>query len=219
MSSPVKSRLSLCEIAMRLNRLSLNHGATGNCSIREGNGFLITPSGISNDDLKENQIVMLGMDGSPHQQQINALLPSSEWRFHRDIYAHRPEVQAIIHTHSVHACALSVLGKKIPPFHYMIAVAGGKYIHCADYAMFGTQQLSDNIINALGTQKACLLANHGVVAVGKNLQEACDIAEEVEHLSHMYLQARIVGEPNVLSDKEMDEVLDRFRSYGRWEKE
>ena len=101
----------------------------------------------------------------------------------------------------------------------MIAVTGGKYIHCADYAMFGTQQLSDNIINALGKQKACLLANHGVVTVGKNLQEACDIAEEVEHLSHMYLQARIVGEPKVLSDKEMDEVLDRFRSYGRWEKE
>tara|TARA_B110000305_G_scaffold113100_2_gene127289 strand:- start:2635 stop:3294 length:660 start_codon:yes stop_codon:yes gene_type:complete len=219
MSSKENAKLSLCKTSTKLNKLSLNHGATGNCSIREVAGFLITPSGINNEHLNEGHIIKVAMDGTPEKNQSNQLSPSSEWRFHRDIYVHRPDVQAIVHTHSIHASTLSVLGKPIPPFHYMIAVTGGKQINCADYAMFGTQKLSDNIISALGIHKACLLSNHGLVAVGKDLQEAFDIAEEVEHLSQMYIQAKIIGEPNLLSDKEMDEVLGRFKSYGRWEKE
>jgi len=145
--------------------------------------------------------------------------PSSEWQFHQAILEKYPEINAVVHTHSVFASTLSVLGQDIPAFHYMIAVAGGDSIRCAPYAMFGTKELSDNILKAIQDRKACLLSNHGLVAVGKDLNEAFNIAEEVEHLSRLFVEAKKIGEPLLLSDRQMAEVIDRFNSYSRWVKD
>ena len=217
MSNEMNSKQILCDAIIKLNTLGLNHGATGNCSIRKEEGFLISPSGISNDSLKSEHIVLMKMDGTLVNPK--KLQPSSEWLFHRDIFTSRKDVNAVVHTHSVYASALSVLGAAIPQFHYMIAVTGGKEIPCAQYAMFGTQELSDNILKSLGKQKACLMSNHGLITVGTDLKEAVDIAEEVEHLSKMYVIANMPRKPHLLSDKEMDDVLKRFQSYGVWKKD
>ena len=217
MSNEMNSKQILCDAIIKLNSLGLNHGATGNCSIRKEEGFIISPSGISNDSLKPEHIVLMKMDGTLVNQK--KLQPSSEWLFHRDIFTSRKDVNAVVHTHSVYASALSVLGAAIPQFHYMIAVTGGKEIPCAQYAMFGTQELSDNILKSLGKQKACLMSNHGLITVGTDLKEAVDIAEEVEHLSKMYVKANMPRKPHLLSDKEMDDVLKRFQSYGVWKKD
>ena len=217
MNDEMNSKQILCDAIIKLNTLGLNHGATGNCSIRNEGGFLISPSGISNDSLKPEHIVLMKMDGT--FVNTKKLQPSSEWRFHRDIFVNRKDVHAVVHTHSVYASALSILGGAIPQFHYMIAVTGGKEIPCAQYAMFGTQELSDNILKSLGKQKACLMSNHGLITVGKNLKEAVDIAEEVECLSKMYVKANMPRKPHLLSDKEMDDVLKRFKSYGGWKKD
>ena len=217
MSNEMNSKQILCDAIIKLNTLGLNHGATGNCSIRKEDGFLISPSGISNDSLKSEHIVSMKMDGTLVNPK--KLQPSSEWRFHRDIFTSRKDVNAVVHTHSVYASALSVLGAAIPQFHYMIAVTGGKEIPCAQYAMFGTQELSENILKSLGKQKACLMSNHGLITVGNDLKEAVDIAEEVEHLSKMYVVANMPRKPHLLSDEEMDDVLKRFQSYGVWKKD
>ena len=217
MTEEMKIRQSLCEAIIKLNTLGLNHGATGNCSLRKEEGLLISPSGMNNEVLKPEHIVEISMDGI--SSKLNKYEPSSEWRFHRDIFKHREDISAIVHTHSVYASALSVLGKAIPQFHYMIAVTGGKEIPCAQYAMFGSQELSDNIIVSLGGQKACLMSNHGLITVGSNLKEAVDIAVEVEHLAQVYTQAKLHGEPKLLTDSEMDQVLKRFKSYGSWKKD
>ena len=217
MNNETNSKQILCDAIIKLNTLGLNHGATGNCSIRKEEGFLISPSGISNDSLKSEHIVLMRMDGTLVNPK--KLQPSSEWLFHRDIFTSRKDVNAVVHTHSVYASALSVLGAAIPQFHYMIAVTGGKEIPCAQYAMFGTQELSDNILKSLGKQKACLMSNHGLITVGTDLKEAVDIAEEVEHLSKMYVKANMPRKPHLLSDKEMDDVLKRFQSYGVWKKD
>ena len=217
MSNEMNSKQILCDAIIKLNTLGLNHGSTGNCSIRKEEGFLISPSGIRNDSLKSEHIVLMKMDGtlvSPKKLQ-----PSSEWLFHRDIFTSRKDVNAVVHTHSVYASALSVLGAAIPQFHYMIAVTGGKEIPCAQYAMFGTQELSNIILKSLGKQKACLMSNHGLITVGNDLKEAVDIAEEVEHLSKMYVIANMPRKPHLLSDEEMDDVLKRFQSYGVWKKD
>ena len=217
MSNEMNSKQILCDAIIKLNNLGLNHGATGNCSIRKEEGFIISPSGISNDSLKPEHIVLMKMDGTLVNPK--KLQPSSEWLFHRDIFTSRKDVNAVVHTHSVYASALSVLGAAIPQFHYMIAVTGGKEIPCAQYAMFGTQELSNNILKSLGKQKACLMSNHGLITVGTDLKEAVDIAEEVEHLSKMYVKANMPRKPHLLSDKEMDDVLKRFQSYGVWKKD
>ena len=217
MSNEMNSKQILCDAIIKLNTLGLNHGSTGNCSIRKEEGFLISPSGIRNDSLKSEHIVLMKMDGTLVNPK--KLQPSSEWLFHRDIFTSRKDVNAIVHTHSVYASALSVLGAAIPQFHYMIAVTGGKEIPCAQYAMFGTQELSDNILKSLGKQKACLMSNHGLITVGTDLKEAVDIAEEVEHLSKMYVIANMPRKPHLLSDEEMDDVLKRFQSYGVWKKD
>ena len=209
---------SLVQTALHLERAGLNHGATGNCSCRDGNTFLITPSGIETQNLSEDKIVRMNFSGDI-VDSISNLQPSSEWRFHQDIMSQRKEVGAVVHTHSIYASTVSLFGNELPPFHYMIAVAGGDSVRCAPYAMFGTQELSDNIINALIDRKACLIANHGLVAIGDNLKEALQIAEEIEHLSQLYIEARKLGEPNLLSKKQMSEVIERFQTYSQWTKD
>ena len=174
-------------------------------------GFLITPTGVPYAQTVPEQIVAMTLGGEAR----GTLRPSSEWRFHRDIYAARAEVQAIVHAHAPFATSLACLHRGIPPFHYMVAVAGGKDIRCAPYATFGTQELSDCALEALDGRRACLLANHGMIAIGPSLEQALALAVEVEMLAEMYWRALQIGEPVQLSDGEMDAVLEKFRTYGQ----
>jgi L-fuculose-phosphate aldolase len=189
----------------RLNRIS-----SGNVSARFGTGFWITPSGVPSAEVRPEQVVWVDRDG----RWSGELKPSSEWRFHRDLYVARPEVGAVVHVHSPFAVSLACLRRAIPPFNYMIAAAGGKTIPCADYATFGTQALSDNILAAMGNLRACLMANHGQVTVGRDLQQALAVAIEVEALCEQFWRASQLGEPVLLTDAEMDEALAAFADYG-----
>ena len=204
-------RAALAETARQSARQGLNPGSSGNVSVRLSEGFLVTPSGLPNDTLQAGQMVAVDMEGRPSGN----LKPSSEWRIHRDIYRARPEAHAVVHAHSPYAVSLACLRRDIPPFHYMIAAAGGKDIRCAGYATFGTQPLSDNVLAALQDRRACLMANHGLVAVGASLDAALSLAMEVEELCAQYWRASLMGEPVLLDDAEMDEVLERFRHYGQ----
>ena len=198
-----------------MNAAGINRGKSGNVSARwrDGtfDGFLITPTGVPYDETAPGQIVAMTLGGEAR----GALLPSSEWRFHRDVYVARTDAQAIVHTHAPFATSLACLHRGIPAFHYMVAVAGGKDIRCAPYATFGTQDLSDRAVAALEGRDACLLANHGMIAIGASLAKALALAVEVETLAEMYWRALQVGEPVLLSDAEMDVVLEKFRTYGQ----
>lgn len=198
-------------VCREMNRLGINQGTSGNVSARVPDGFLITPSGLGYDNMTAEQIVEMDLDGGYRGD----LLPSSEWRMHQAIYAGRPEAQAVLHAHPTHATALSSLRESIPAFHYMVGVAGGIDIRCADYATFGTQALSDHMLAALRDRSACLLANHGMICFATTLEKVLGLAVEVESLSRQYLEARHVGEPVVLSAAQMDEVLQRFQTYGK----
>jgi len=204
-------RAALAETARRSARQGLNPGSSGNVSVRLSGGFLVTPSGLPNDTLQAGQMIAVDMEG----RSSGSLKPSSEWRIHRDIYRARPEVHAVVHAHSPYAVSLACLRRDIPSFHYMVAAAGGTDIRCAGYATFGTQALSDNVLAALQDRRACLMANHGLVAVGASLDAALSLAMEVEELCAQYWRASLMGEPVLLDDAEMDEVLERFRHYGQ----
>jgi L-fuculose-phosphate aldolase len=204
-------REEIIATALEMNARGLNRGKSGNVSARVDDGFLVTPSGLAYETTRADDIVAMTLDG----ESRGARPPSSEWRFHRDIYARRPEVAAIVHAHSPFATTLACLGRDIPAFHYMVAVAGGKDIRCAAYATFGTQQLSDHALSALDRRKACLLANHGMIALGESLADALALAVEVEALAEQYWRALQIAPPNLLSDAEMDVVLQKFATYGR----
>lgn len=189
----------------------LNRGSSGNVSARFAEGFLITPSGLPSDRVEANQIVFVGTDG----QWEGVLKPSSEWRFHRDIYAARPEINAIVHVHSTFAVSLACLRRGLPAFHYMIAAAGGTDIRCSDYATFGTQGLSDAVLTALDGRRACLMANHGQVATGRDLNHAFGLAIEVESLCEQFWNASTLGVPILLSEVEMADAIAQFQGYGQ----
>ncbi|MDO6459950.1 class II aldolase/adducin family protein [Granulosicoccaceae sp. 1_MG-2023] len=210
MENSLQARKAVLDTARAMNTLGLNQGASGNVSVRTENGFLITPSGLAYDDCSAAQIVFVDFDG----HYSGDLRPSSEWHFHRDIYQAKAQVQAVVHAHSPACTALAVLGREIPPFHYMVAMAGGKTIPCADYATFGTEALSENILQALQDRRACLMANHGMVATGSSLDKALALAVEIEHLAAVYRDACLLGEPQLIDDAEMDRVLEKFKTYG-----
>ena len=196
--------------ANMLNTENLSALRSGNISIRYNNGFLITPSGVKYSSLKSEDIVFVSLDGKFEE---NKLKPSSEWRFHKDIYINKTEANAIVHAHSTHATAISTHGKSIPAFHYMVALAGGNDIKCADYATFGTEELSKNIIKALEDRKACLMSNHGQVAFEKNLYKAFELAQEIENICQQYINALKIGKPKILSDNEMIKILGQIKNY------
>lgn len=208
--TPDVTAAAIVAAVRRLAGQGLNQGASGNVSVRVGAGFVITPSGVAADRLEDGQMVAMAMGGAWR----GAWKPSSEWRFHRDIYAARPDAGAVVHCHSPAATALAVLGKNLPAFHYMVAIAGGADVRCAPYATFGTQDLSDAAVAALEDRRACLLAHHGMIAIGKDLTQALDVAIEVEFLCDLYLRLLPLGEPPVLPAAEMDLVLEKFKSYG-----
>lgn len=208
-------RNAVIATALAMNATGINRGQSGNVSVRlrDGgfDGFLVTPTGLPYADTMPDDIVAMSLDGEIRGDR----LPSSEWRFHRDIYAHRADAHAIVHTHAPFATTLACLGRGIPAFHYMIAKAGGADIRCAPYATFGSQALSDHAMTALAGRRACLLANHGMIAIGASLDHALALAVEVETLSEMYWRVLQVGEPVLLSDAEMSVVLEKFATYGQ----
>ncbi len=204
----------IIETCIEMNARGINQGSAGNVSQRFEQGFLITPSGVDYERLQQSDIVYVEMDGKCE----DPLQPSSEWRMHRDIYAARDDAGAVLHAHSTFATALSCLRIEIPAFHYMIAVAGGNNIRCADYALFGTQELSDNMLTALADRRACLLGTHGMICYHDDLRQALELGVEVETLARQYWHARQAGDPFILSDTEMDAVLDKFAQYGQPER-
>ena len=205
--------------ALKLNSTNLSPLRSGNVSVRvikdNIEGFYLTPSGKRYEDLVTDDIVFLSIKEEYDNLKLfnSSLNPSSEWRFHQDIYRKKKEAKAIVHAHSPHATAVSVHGKSIPAFHYMVALAGGDDIKCAEYATFGTTELSKNIINALEKRKACLMSNHGQVAFGTNLKQAFELAEEVENICHQYIIALKIGNPKILSSTEMNKILDKIKHY------
>lgn len=205
------ARAALLAAARRLGASGLNRGTAGNLSLREGAGFLITPTGLDYERATPRDMVPMNLDG----EWSGARMPSSEWRFHRDIYAQRAQAGAVVHCHSPFATALACQGRPIPPFHYMIARFGGHDIRCAAYATFGTQSLSDAALAALEDRCACLLANHGMLVVGPDLDQAMALALEFETLCEQYWRTCQLGEPALLSRNEMAVVLDKFRHYGQ----
>jgi L-fuculose-phosphate aldolase len=212
MSSTCSSekRQSIIDACLRMNQLGINQGTSGNISLRHQAGMLITPTSVPYEAMQPEQIVYMGLDGSFDPRQR----PSSEWRFHRDILKARPDVDAVVHAHPPYATILAIMGLEIPPVHYMIACAGGDTIRCAPYATYGTQELSEHAVKALEGRSACLLAHHGMIAIGPSLAKAMWLAVEVEALARQYHGCLQIGEPPILSSIEIKNVLDRIQGYG-----
>jgi L-fuculose-phosphate aldolase len=195
-----------------LARRGLTQGTSGNVSVRrDGSSLFISPTGLAYEALEPDDVPLLAFDG----RWFGRRLPSSEWRFHRDILKARSDVGAIVHTHSRSATALACTGRGIPAFHYMVAVAGGSDIRCAAYHTFGSQELSDAAVAALVDRRACLLANHGLIALGPDVASALALAAEVENLAAQYCAALSIGGVQILEDAQMQQVLEKFRTYGR----
>jgi L-fuculose-phosphate aldolase len=206
-------RRAIVETARRMNALGINQGKSGNLSLRIDEGrFLVTPSAVPYESLSADDLPIVHIEGD---RWSGPRPPSTEWRIHRDILLTRPEVSAVLHAHPVFATAIACLRREIPAFHYMVAVAGGTTIRCAPYATFGTEELSRHALRALEGRRACLMANHGIVALGDTLDLALALAVEVETLAAMYHRALAIGDPVLLTDAEMADVIERFASYGR----
>ena len=202
---------ALIATARALQPAGLNRGTAGNVSVRHGDGFYITPTGMPYAGLQPDDMPLMSLDGS----HTGRRKPSSEWRFHRDLYAARPEVGAVLHAHSPFAVSLACLRRDIPPFHYMIARFGGDTIRCADYAIFGSAELSAAALAAMQGRKGCLLANHGQLVAGRDLDEALALAIELEELCEQYWRACQLGQPVLLGSDEMAAVLEKFTGYGQ----
>ena len=207
-----KLKSEIIKFSKLLNSRKLSALRSGNISVRFKKGFFITPSGKKYSSLKNKDIVYVSLNGK-FDKKLG--IPSSEWKFHQDIYLKKEEANAIVHSHSTNATALSVHKKLIPAFHYMVALAGGNDIKCANYATYGTRKLSVNILKALKNRKACLISNHGQIAYDDNLSKAFELAEEVENLSLQYITALKIGKPKILSNVEMNKVLAKAKNYKR----
>ena len=204
-------RAAVLECARAMNACGINRGTAGNVSMRVEGGFVVTPTGMDYARACADDMVFVALDGKAE----GARKPSSEWRFHRDIYAHRPEAGAIVHTHAPFSTSLACLGLEIPPFHYMIARFGGDTVRCAAYATFGSQALSDAMLKALEGRSACLMAQHGMTVFGRDLDQALAHAVELEALCEQYWRVLQIGSARLLPAAEMRTVLEKFASYGR----
>lgn len=223
-TSENRLRQNLCSATQRLVKLGLNRGASGNISQRlSQNEILITPSAITSEKITPSHIVKINLDGEmieninlPKEKNLK-LIPSSEWQIHCDIYRARVEINAVVHTHSTYATILASLGKELPALNYMVAVAGGRNVRCAKYAIFGSKKLSQNALIALRERNVCLLANHGLISIHSSLEKAIYLADEIEKLCEQYViasQAQKIGKLKILNHQQMDEVLEKFKSYG-----
>ncbi len=208
----MRLREDLVGTAKRMSALGLTPGMSGNVSVRSASGFYVTPSGMPYDTIVADDAVAVGLDGAVRPGQKT---PSTEWQLHRDILGARQDVQAIVHTHSLFCTTLSTLRRPIPAIHYMVVLAGSDEIPCAEYATFGSAKLALNAVSALRGGSACLLANHGMVALGSNLAGALRLAAEVETLASQYWHAAQIGQPHILPREELLAVRDRFAAYGQ----
>lgn len=209
--SHVALRREIIDTCRHINAIGLNQGTSGNISVRIGERILLTPSGLPYDDMTPEQIVEMDFNGTYY----GPCRPTSEWRFHRDILASRPDVDTVIHTHSMFSTTIACLHQDIPALHYMIAMAGGDSIRCAEYATFGSEELSKAALVALKDRKACLLANHGLIVLGATLKKTLALAVEVETLAEQYWRALQCKTPAILDQEEMSRVLELFKTYGR----
>ena len=212
----LRARRAIVDAARRMNALGLNHGTSGNVGFRVGERFLVTPSGLDYDAMIPADIVEMDFAGGHRGMRR----PTSEWRFHRDILATRPEVDAVLHSHSVHCTALAVHGLEIPAVHYMVAAAGGTSIRCAPYRTPTTQTLSDVAVKALAGRRACLLQNHGAIVVGETPDDCVKLLVEVEYLAELYCRTLAIGaavgsDPKIISRRKMAEVQEIMKSYGK----
>ncbi len=212
MSSERALRDAIVAAGRTLKARGLTAGRSGNLSARTEGGFLITPTGVPYESMTADDIVQIGADGTPAPGQ---LAPSSEWQLHLEIYRARPDAGAIAHAHPRYSTALACGRREIPSFHYMVAISGGRSIRCAQYATYGTRDLALNAVEALRDRRACLLANHGSIAIGSTVAAALDLLDEVEVLATQYCEALRLGPVVILSDPEMARVLDRFKTYGQ----
>ena len=203
------SKKEVIKFAKMLNDKKLSALRSGNISLRYKNGFLITPSGQKYSSLKEKDIVYINLDGEYNKNQN----PSSEWRFHQDIYNSKKNAKAIVHSHSTNATALSTHNKKIPSFHYMVAEFGGKDIRCSEYATFGTKQLAKNVLEAIKDREGCLIANHGQITIGKSIDYTINLANALEKLSKQYFFCKLTKDTKILDFKEMNKVIKLFKNY------
>lgn len=204
-------RASIVDACRRMNALGINQGTSGNISVRWKDGLLISPSGIDYADMSPGDIVFIDYDGNFEGE----VRPSSEWRFHARIMAMKPDVGSVVHTHATYCTTLAIRGMAIPAVHYMVAVGGGTEIPCVPYTTFGTPELADMVIEALGNRTACLLANHGMIATGPNLRKALWLAVEVETLARQYFNSLLIGGPNLLSADQIEATKRRFETYGQ----
>jgi L-fuculose-phosphate aldolase len=208
--SQVELRTEIIRTCRRMAELGINQGTSGNVSVRFGERFLVTPSGIPYDEMEPEAIAEMAYDGS----YFGPFKPTTEWRFHREILLRRPDVNAVIHTHSMFATTVACLRKDIPAVHYYVAVAGGPTVRCAPYATYGTQQLAENAVRALEGRKACLLANHGMIVLGDTLNETLRRTVDVETLATQFVRALQTGEPVIPDDAEIYRVVDKIKTYG-----
>lgn len=208
------TRQLIIDLCIEMNRSGLNQGTSGNISARYDTNMLITPSGIPYEKLRVEDIVCMSLENDEYTWQ-GPLKPSSEWHFHRSILQDKTDLNAIIHTHSTFSTVVSIARENIPACHYMIAAFGGNSVRCADYATFGTPELSENIRVAMIDRSACLLSNHGMIAGGNSLEKAMWAAIELETLAKQFYYAKTQGQMVVLPDDEMDRVLEKFKDYGQ----
>jgi L-fuculose-phosphate aldolase len=205
-----EKRQAIIDACRRMNALGINQGTSGNISVRHGDGLLITPTSTPYEAMTPDQIVFMKMDGS----HAPAQRPSSEWRFHLDILRARKDAEAVVHAHPIYCTILAIMGREIPPIHYMIATAGGDSIRCAPYATYGTPELSQHAVKALEGRFACLLDHHGMIAIGSSLEKALWLAVEVETLARQYHGCLQIGEPPLLSKDEIERVRRKMAGYG-----
>ncbi|QFU75455.1 class II aldolase [Halioglobus maricola] len=211
-SNNLESRQAVVDTLVALGVKGLNRGTSGNVSVFTGDGMLVTPTGVAPEQLLPEHIVYMSLDGDPAEDQLT---PSSEWKMHADVYVNKPGITAVVHCHSPYATMLACARKAIPAMHYMVAATGSYGIPLADYATFGSQELSDANVEALSTSLACLLANHGQLATGFDINGALKLAELVEEQAHCYWGTLAIGGPAILDKKQMDDVLVAFASYGQ----
>lgn len=209
-----KLRQELIQYALLMNQSGINQGTAGNLSVRFGTGMLITPSAINYDDLVPDSITYMELANNPEGQWQGKFKPSTEWRFHRDLYNARPELNAIIHTHAPYATAIAITRRHIPAVHYMIAAFGGNTIRCANYATFGTAELSQHVVKAMQDRLGCLMANHGMLVAGSSLAKTLWLGVELETLARQYYYSMQLGNPHILSEAEIAETLLKFKDYG-----
>ena len=207
------ARRAVIKTALAMSRSGLSPGRSGNVSCRWKTGMLITPTGMAYDEIGARDIVVVDAKGEVPDKKSKK--PSSEWRFHLAAYRARPDMNAVVHTHSLNATVLACAGKPIPAFHYMVAVAGGSDIPLVPYDTFGTKELARHVAKGLLHRNACLMANHGQIAIGVTLESALELAHQVEVLATQYCKVLALGAPIILPADEMARVLKRFKSYGQ----